>query len=177
MPNFAETGQKIKALFLNKKFLVIIFVVALFLGVALYVYNNYIAPRINPDFVPNREFDTGSGSGSGGGADTSGKVAEIYLFSVEWCNHSKNAKPEWNRIKKELDGTKPENSHYTINFIELDGDNDESQIDTFESEYLTPTGKKIDGYPSIWMVKGTDVYEFAAKPTYNSIKEFIEALV
>lgn len=175
MPNLAETGQKIKALFLNKKFLVIIFVVALFLGVALYVYNNYIAPRINPDFVPNREFDTGSDGG--GGADTSGKVAEIYLFSVEWCNHSKNAKPEWNRVKKELNGKKPENSHYTINFIELDGDQDESQIDTFESEYLTPNGKKIDGYPSIWMVKGTDVYEFAAKPTYNSIKEFIETLV
>tara|TARA_Y100000389_G_scaffold143182_1_gene141354 strand:- start:292 stop:813 length:522 start_codon:yes stop_codon:yes gene_type:complete len=173
MQNFAETGQKIKALFLNKKFLVIIFVVALFLGVALYVYNNYIAPRINPDFVPNREFDTGSGDG----ADTSGKVAEIYFFSVEWCNHSKLAKPEWDLVKKDLHGTKPENSHYTINFIELDGDNDESQIDTFESEYLTPNGKKIDGYPSIWMVKGTDVYEFAAKPTYNSIKEFIEALV
>jgi hypothetical protein len=173
MQNFAETGQKIKALFLNKKFLVIIFVVALFLGVALYVYNNYIAPRINPDFVPNREFDTGSG----GGADTSGKVAEIYFFSVEWCNHSKLAKPEWDLVKKDLHGTKPENSHYTINFIELDGDNDESQIDTFESEYLTPNGKKIDGYPSIWMVKGTDVYEFAAKPTKESIKEFIEALV
>ena len=179
MPNFAETGQKIKALFLNKKFLVIIFVVALFLGVALYVYNNYIAPRINPDFVPNREFDTGSGGGSGGGggADTSGKVAEIYLFSVEWCNHSKLAKPEWDLVKKELDGTKPENSHYTINFIELDGDQDESQIDTFESEYLTPNGKKIDGYPSIWMVKGTDVYEFAAKPTYDSITEFINTLL
>lgn len=175
MPDFAETGKKIKSLFLNKKFLVIVFVVALFLGVALYVYNNYIAPRINPDFVPNREFDTGSDGG--GGADTSGKVAEIYLFSVEWCNHSKNAKPEWKRIKKELDGKKPENSHYTINFIELDGDQNESEIDTFESEYLTPNGKKIDGYPSIWMVKGTDVYEFAAKPTYSSIKEFIETLV
>ena len=99
MPNFAETGQKIKSLFLNKKFLVIVFVVALFLGVALYVYNNYIAPRINPDFVPNREFDTGVG----GGADTSGKVAEIYLFSVEWCNHSKLAKPEWDKVKAELD--------------------------------------------------------------------------
>jgi len=175
MPNLAETGQKIKALFLNKKFLVIIFVVALFLGVALYVYNNYIAPRINPDFVPNREFTAGLDGPATGG--TSSKVAEIYLFSVDWCNHSKLAKPEWDKAKAELDGEQPDNSHYTIKFIELDGDNDESQIDTFESEYLTPNGKKIDGYPSIWMVKGTDVYEFAAKPTYNSIKEFIETLV
>lgn len=171
LPNFAKTTTQIKSLFLNKKFLVIIFIIALFLGVALYVYNNYIAPRINPDFVPNREFDTASD------VETSGKVAEIYLFSVEWCNHSKNAKPEWARIKKELDGKKLENSHYTINFIELDGDNNESEIDAFESEYLTPNGKKIDGYPSIWMVKGSDVYEFAAKPTKDSIKEFIEALV
>lgn len=173
LPNFAEKVKQFKSLFLNKKFLVIIFIISLFLGVALYVYNNYIAPRINPDFVPNREFDTGSGDA----ADSSSKVAEIYLFSVEWCNHSKNAKPEWALIKKKLDGKKLENSHYTINFIELDGDKNESQIDAFESEYLTPNKKKIDGYPSIWMVKGTDVYEFAAKPTYDSIKEFIEALV
>ena len=112
MPNFAETGKKLKTLFLNKKFLVIIFIVAVFLGVALFVYNNYIAPRINPDFVPNREFDTGSGSGSGVGADSSSKIAEIYLFSVDWCNHSKLAKPEWDKAKEELHGTKPENSHY-----------------------------------------------------------------
>ena len=175
MPNFAETGQKLKNLFLNKKFLLIIFIVALFLGVALFVYNNYIAPRINPDFVPNREFTAGSDGPATGGS--SSKVAEIYLFSVEWCNHSKLAKPEWDKVKAELDGKQPDNSHYTINFIELDGDQDEKDIDAFESEYLTPNGKKIDGYPSIWMVKGTDVYEFAAKPTYASIKEFVETLV
>ena len=171
---FAETGKKIKSLFLNKKFLVIIFIISLFLGVVLYVYNNYIAPRINPDFVPNREFDTGSDSNGG---DDSSKVVEIYLFHVEWCNHSKNAKPIWDKVKKDYDGKKLQNSHYTINFIELDGDQNEDQIDAFESEYLTPNGKKIDGYPSIWMVKGTDVYEFAAKPTKESIKEFIETLV
>ena len=40
-----------------KKFFIILVVVAIFIGIAFYVYNSYIAPRINPDFVPNREFD------------------------------------------------------------------------------------------------------------------------
>ena len=69
-----------------------------------------ISPRINPDFVPNREFTAGSDGPATGGS--SSKVAEIYLFSVEWCNHSKLAKPEWDKVKAELDGKQPDNSHY-----------------------------------------------------------------
>ena len=62
-----------------------------------------------------------------------------------------------------------------IKFIELDENIDEKDIDAFESEYLTPNGKKIDGYPSIWMVKGTDVYDSLQNP-YQSIKN-LETLV
>ena len=49
--------SNIRNMVMNKKFLIILVVVAIFIGIAFYVYNSYIAPRINPDFVPNREFD------------------------------------------------------------------------------------------------------------------------
>ena len=58
MPSLTGTTDKIKGLLFNRNFLIIMVVVAIFLGVAFYVYNTYIAPRINPDFVPNREFTT-----------------------------------------------------------------------------------------------------------------------
>lgn len=162
--------NKIKSLFLNKKFLIVIFIIFLFLGVALYVYNNYIAPKINPDFVPNREFDIE-------GEECENKYADIYLFSVDWCQHSNKAKPEWNKVKKIFNKKKPSGSKYELRFIELDGDNQEAEIDSFEAEYLIPNGKKIDGYPSIWMVKGDDVFEFAATPTKDTLSEFITTLV
>ena len=66
-------------------------IVVIFLGVAFYVYNTYIAPRINPDFVPNREFDDDDGRPG---------IAELYLFAVDWCPYSKKAKPIWNTVKK-----------------------------------------------------------------------------
>ena len=163
-------AKKIKSIFLNKKFLLILFIIFIFLGVALYTYNNYIAPKINPDFVPNREFEVD-------GEECENKFADIYLFSVEWCQHSNDAKPIWNKIKKAFQGKKPSGSKYEIRFIELDGDKNEAEIDSFEAEYLTPNNKKIDGYPSIWMVKDKDVYEFAATPTKDNLAEFITSLV
>jgi len=163
-------AEQIKSIFLNKKFLLILFIIFIFLGVALYTYNNYIAPKINPDFVPNREFETE-------GEDCENKFVDIYLFSVEWCQHSNDAKPIWNKIKKVFKGKNPSGSKYEIRFIELDGDKNEAEIDSFEAEYLTPNNKKIDGYPSIWMVKDKDVYEFAATPTKDNLVEFITSLV
>jgi len=37
----------------SKKFLIILAIVAIFLGIAFYVYSTFIAPKLNPDFVPN----------------------------------------------------------------------------------------------------------------------------
>ena len=60
----------------------ILVVTTILLGVAFYIYNTYISPRINPDFVANREFDQKDEG-----------YADIYLFAVDWCPYSKKAKP------------------------------------------------------------------------------------
>ena len=46
--------------------------VVIFLAVAFYVYNTYIAPKINPDFVPNREFKS------------EGEIKEATLYFLKW---------------------------------------------------------------------------------------------
>ena len=166
MPSLTGTTDKIKGLLFNKNFLIIMVVVAIFLGVAFYVYNTYIAPRINPDFVPNREFTT-----DGDNAD----IATLYFFGVDWCPYSKKAKPHWEKVKSKFNG-KTENN-VTINFVEIDGEKQEKELENFENEYLTPNQKKIDGYPSIWMVKGSDVIEYDAKPNTKSLTEYIKAAV
>ena len=166
MPSLTGTTDKIKGLLFNRNFLIIMVVVAIFLGVAFYVYNTYIAPRINPDFVPNREF-----TADGDNAD----VATLYFFGVDWCPYSKKAKPHWEKVKSKFDG-KTENN-VTINFVEIDGEKQEKELENFENEYLTPNQKKIDGYPSIWMVKGSDVIEYDAKPNTKSLTEYIKAAV
>ena len=81
MPDFPGGVGKVKDLLLSKNFLIIMVVVVIFLGVAFYVYNTYVAPRINPDFVPNREFDD----------EGDVKDATLYFFFVDWCTYSKKA--------------------------------------------------------------------------------------
>ena len=138
MPNLSETMDTVRGYIFNKKFIIILVLIAIFIGIAFYVYNSYIAPRINPDFVPNREFTSG-------GSDNN--FAEFYLFSVDWCPYSKKTKPVWDKLKKQYDST--EINNYTLKFIDVDGDKDSKVLEKFEDKYLN--GKKIDGYPSIYI--------------------------
>lgn len=160
-----DITQKVKGLF-SKNFLIVMVIVVIFLGVAFYVYNTYVAPRINPDFVANREFDD-DGSNV--------KTATLYFFSVDWCPFSKKAKPIWEKLKKKFDGKKINN--ITLQMREIDGEKNETALDDFENTYLAPTNKKIDGYPSIWMVKGSDVTEFDQKPDFDQLSEMIHAVM
>ena len=164
MNNVKNSVGKFKNILSNKKFLLIMVLVVIFLAVAFYVYNNYVAPKINPDFVPNREF-----------VRDEIKDATLYFFKVDWCPYSKKALPIWKKIVKEFNGKKINNIQLTLRSI--DGEKDEKSLENFEKEYLTPSKKKIDGYPSIWMIKGDDVIEYDAKPTVESLKEFINSVL
>ena len=82
---------------------------------------------------------------------------------------------KWKKIVKEFQGKQINNTQLTLRSI--DGEKDEKILENFEAEYLTPSNKKIDGYPSIWMIKGDDVIEYDAKPTVESLKEFINSIL
>ena len=42
----------------NKKFLIILFLLTLFIALAFWVYTTYIAPKLNPEYKDNKEFKT-----------------------------------------------------------------------------------------------------------------------
>ena len=145
-------------LFSNKKFLAIILLSCLFIGVAIYVYMNHISPKLNPSFVPNKEFVEES--------DQS-KNADIYFFYTEWCPHSKKSKPIFEKVKKIYDG-KPINGTI-IHFHEIDGEKKEEEMNIFEKEHKV----NIDGFPSIYLVKKDSIIEYDANPTKKSLSEFL----
>lgn len=153
----------------SRKFLIILATVSLFLGLAFYVYSTYIAPKLNPDFVPNKEFiEQGDNSQGKGGL---GKNADLYYIHAKWCPYSKKVNPIWNKIKGELDGTVINN--YSLKFIDIDGEKEEKRLSDFESTYE----KKIDGYPTILIVKDNQIIEFEAKPNEETLKEFIHTVL
>ena len=103
----------------SKKFIIIIALIAIFIGAALFVYNKYVAPKLNPKFVENREF-TNSRPTEGGGAS-------LYFIYATWCPHSKKLL----NIGKSLRGNIMESCKNHSEFIEYDGDKQEEEIDEF----------------------------------------------
>tara|TARA_X000000368_G_scaffold387548_1_gene348361 strand:+ start:232 stop:696 length:465 start_codon:yes stop_codon:yes gene_type:complete len=150
--------EAIKYQFSSKKFLIIIVLISLFLGAAFYVYNNYIAPRLNPKFVSNREF-------------TQQEIVnntELYFMFAEWCPYSKKVMPIWDKLKEKYNRKKV--NDYVVIFKELDGDKNEKDVDDFSKRF----NKKIDGFPTIILIKQNEVIEFDAEPTEENLTAFIE---
>ena len=92
----------------------------------------------------------------------------MYFFTAEWCPYSKKAKPIWENLKQ-YDGQSINNTR--LRFVEVDGEKDEKDMENFESKYLN--GKKIEGFPSIYMVKNDQVTEYEAKPNFEILNNLL----
>ena len=156
-------------LFSSSKFWIITGLAVLFIGIAFYIYQTYILPRLEPTFVTNAEMDDGQVSNADGSPGE--PYAEIYFFHTSWCPYSKEAMPIWQGLKKKLNNTRI-NKH-TLLFKEIDGESEESKIHEFEDEYK----KKIDGFPTIMIVKDEQVVDFEAEVNTDNLTEFIQTVL
>jgi thiol-disulfide isomerase/thioredoxin len=149
-----EYKEQIINLFYNKNFLIILGLVVVFIILAIYIYREYVIPRMNPDYVANKEFINQSQQ------DGSKEVADLYLFYTTWCPHCKTTKPIWEKLKQQVgDGV----NGVKINFIEVDCDKDTD----------TATKFKVEGYPTIKMVRDNQVIEYDAKPNLDTLTQFL----
>ena len=148
----------ISNLILNKKFLLVLFIIFVFILASIYVYNTYVVAKIEPDYVPNKEFTQGQNAAYDQSVD-------LYFFGVPWCPHSKKAQPVWNDLKTEY--TDKKINEYRINFIEVDCDQDPKTADEF----------KISEFPTIKLIKNNQVIEYDAKPNKDTLKEFLNSML
>uniref|UniRef100_A0A6C0B1M4 Thioredoxin domain-containing protein n=1 Tax=viral metagenome TaxID=1070528 RepID=A0A6C0B1M4_9ZZZZ len=139
----------------------IIVLVIVLAVIAYYVYKNNVEPMTNPVYKANREhIPTGQ--------DQS-KDAEIMLFSTDWCPHCKTAKPEWEQVKAEYEGKQI--NGYTILFTEVNCTNETPDVEQMINRY------KIEGYPTIKLVKDNQVIDYDAKPTKATLIQFLNTVV
>jgi len=140
----------------SSRFWMILIVAIFFLIVAIYLYNKYVTPMVDNKFIPNNEFQQKS-------EDSEAQNVELYIFTVNWCPHSKKAVPIWEQLKAEYSDKTFNN--YNINFIQVDGEENPSLADKY----------KVEGYPTIKMVKGNQIIEYDAKPSLEHLKEFLNS--
>ena len=147
--------ETVKNIVYSKKFIGVVLLAGLLTAIAFYFYNSYVAPRLNPSFVTNKELQTASA------ADSGANDVEVIFFYTEWCPFCKKARPAWDKIKEKYN-EKPLNGK-TLYFREVNCEKDEKLADQYN----------IEGYPTIKMVKGDQVIDYDAKPTEKSLTEFL----
>jgi len=104
-----------------------------------------------------------------GGSGTSEKTAEVLFFYTDWCPHCTSAKPEWNAFKSQYKDT-PVNG-YKITFNEINCTKETPESESMMEKY------KVDGYPTIKLLANNKVYDFDAKPTKQTLTQFVNTVL
>lgn len=139
----------------------VILILAIIAGVVYYLIINDMIPGITKFFQQSQ----GVTPAPDGIGETGGKNVQLYLFKVDWCPHCKSAKPIFDDVEKELKGN-PING-YTVTFKTVDCEAEPDMADKF----------KIEGYPTIKLVKDGEVIEYDAKPDKEKILEFLNSVL
>lgn len=141
------------------KWIIVATVVFALLLLGLYLYKTKKIAEISStdEYIP----------GTTSGQDK--KEAELMFFYVNWCPHCKTAKPEWDKIKGEYDET--EINGYTLIFTDINCTEENSETDKLLNTY------NIEGYPTIKMIKDGQIIEYDAKPSYDTLVQFINSVV
>ena len=148
----------------NKKFFLIVIFVVILISVAIYTYQTYISPRLNPSFVPNKEFIKKD-------PDENATEATLYYFCVTWCPYCKKATTILKDIKEKYLSQKI--NGILLNVEIIDCTSDDSEVIRFENQHKV----KIDGYPTIYLVKGEQVVEYDAKVEKKTLTEFLNTVL
>jgi thiol-disulfide isomerase/thioredoxin len=130
------------------------------IGFGIYYYYKHVAPKLKPTY------NAGSGIDSGKAA---ANQAEVILFYVDWCPHCKTAKPEWEKVRDKYQGQQV-NGHI-VTFTEMNCTNETTEIAQMIEKY------KIEGYPTIKLVKDDQVIDFEAKPTESTLTQFLNTAI
>ena len=131
--------------------------------IALYfIFSKQIAAMVNPKYKANSEHIPVEGLNNG-------KDVELLFFSTDWCPHCKTAKPEWEQLESEYKD-KTINGRRII-FTDVNCTNESPDVAKMMDQY------KIEGFPTIKLLKDGQVISYDAKPTKATLVQFLNTAV
>ena len=162
--NYLSNSPSIMSKFQNMSWQtigIILFAITLII-IVYFIFKNQILSVFKTGYTENNEITSKDGM-------TDGKEAELMLFYVDWCPHCKTAKPEWEQLKAEYEG-KTING-YNVIFTEINCTNDSQEVEKLMNTY------KIEGYPTIKLLKDGQIIEYDAKPTKATLVQFLNTVL
>lgn len=165
LPTIPESSfQKLVNNKFFKIFLIVLFI--LILGViGYYVYKDYIVKyKYTPDKI-NSPNDLEEGMSQ----QSNGKTVEFMLFYTTWCPHCRSCKPYWESVKEKYSNRLI--NGYKVEFVEIDCTNETSNVEELMNKY------KVEGYPTIILVKDDSPINFDAQPSVESLEQFLNSVL
>ena len=160
-PTGGEPGMFSKVKNIVSTYWVGIVVAIILIGTAIYYYYKHVSPSMVVTTSANSEHNTVSSQ--------NGKEAELLLFYVDWCPHCKTAKPAWNDVKSEYEN-KTING-YKVIFTELNCTEESAEVEQMMNKY------SVEGFPTIKLLKDGQVIEYDAKPTKDTLTQFLNTVL
>ena len=147
---------------LNSTTWIIIGAVILFSILAAVYYFYYVAPQNKAQYKANSEHVTKDDS-------STSKSAELLFFFADWCPHCKSAKPIWNDLKAQYEN-KTING-YKVIFTEVNCSEETAEVDKMMNQY------NVEGYPTIKLLKDGQIIEYDAKPSKDTLNQFLNTVL
>lgn len=141
---------------------IVIVVIFVLIG-GFYIYSYLSSSKAV--YKPNRE-QVAMGANAN---DSQHPEAELMLFYVDWCPHCKTAKPVWEELKSEYEN-KTING-YPIIFTEINCTEETPEVEKMMNTY------NIEGFPTIKLLKDGQVIEYDAKPTKETLVQFLNTVL
>jgi len=155
---FSQMKNKVTSLSMTTILMILLFFVLI--GVSYYLYTTYSKSTTN--YKANSEQRTS-------GSNSQSSEAELLFFYVDWCPHCKTAKPAWDDIKAQYEN-KTING-YAIIFTEINCTQETAEVEQMMNKY------NIEGFPTIKLIKDGQVIEYDAKPTKETLVQFLNTVL
>lgn len=140
----------------------IIISIIILITLAIYYYY-YVVRKFKTTYHANNE---GKNSNEYNGQE---RQAELLFFYADWCPHCKTAKPVWEKIKEQYQN-KTINGYHII-FTDVNCTNETAETEQMMNKY------NIEGFPTIKLLKDGQIIEFDAKPTSETLNEFLNTVL
>ena len=159
---FDRIKMSIASNFSNKSqiFLTLI-ILLLFIGLSIYLYYSIFIPIFNRDGQLNKEFNSKQTS-----KDNKKEIIIMYFYT-EWCPYCKKAKPELEKFRSYINNYNKGVEEYQVTLISVDCDKDAKTANKY----------KISGYPTIKLIKDNKINDFDARPSKESLVEFLNSYI
>jgi len=138
--------------------MIIVAAIGLFVILAILYYYYYVVPQSKFQVNANAQNSNNPTS-----------TAELLFFYADWCPHCKTAKPIWNDLKAQYQN-KTINGYQVI-FTEINCSEETAEVDKMMNQY------NVEGYPTIKLLKDGQIIEYDAKPSKDTLTQFLNTVL